>query len=49
MKIKIAKAYRTTSNEALCIDWNSEDMKAEETAKLCRITGYRQYLAQHGG
>jgi len=44
MNIKIAKAYRTTSNEALCISTGKTptEIKAEETAKLYRITRDRQ-------
>jgi hypothetical protein len=42
--IKIAKAYRTTSNEALCILTGTTpiDIKAEEIAKLHRMTRDRQ-------
>jgi len=44
MNNKIAKAYRTTSNEALCILTGTTpiEIKAEETAKLYRITRDRQ-------
>jgi hypothetical protein len=43
MNIKIAKAYRTTSNKALCILTRTPiEVKAEETAKLYRITRDRQ-------
>ena len=44
MNIKIAKAYRTTSGEALCvlIGITPIDIKAAETAKLYRSTRDRQ-------
>jgi len=44
MNIKIAKAYRTTSNEALCILAGTTliEIKAEEAANLYRITRDRQ-------
>ena len=44
MNIKIAKAYRTTSVEALCVFTGTTpiDIKAAETAKLYRITRDRQ-------
>jgi hypothetical protein len=44
MNIKIAKAYRTTSNEALCILTGTTpiDIKAGETAKLYRMSRDRQ-------
>jgi hypothetical protein len=44
MNIKIAKAYRTTSNETLCILTGTTpiDIKAEETAKLYRMTRDRK-------
>jgi hypothetical protein len=44
MNIKIAKAYRTTSNEALCISTGTTptEIKAQETTKLYRITRDRQ-------
>jgi hypothetical protein len=44
VNIKIAKAYRTTSNEALCIltGITPIEIKAEETAKLHHITRDRQ-------
>jgi hypothetical protein len=44
MNIKIAKAYRTTSNEALCIltGTTSIELKAEEAASLYRITREKQ-------
>jgi len=40
MNIKIAKAYRTTSNEALCILTGTTpiELKAEEAANPYRIT-----------
>jgi hypothetical protein len=40
MNIKISKAHRTTSNEALCIFTGITpiEIKAEETATLYRIT-----------
>jgi len=40
MNIKIAKAYRTTSNEALCILTGTTpiDIKVEEAANIYRIT-----------
>ena len=44
MNIKIAKAYRTTSNEALCILTGTTpiSLKAEEAANLYRITRDKQ-------
>jgi len=44
MNIKIAKAYRTTSNDALCILTGNTpiEIKAEETANIHRITRDRQ-------
>ena len=44
MNIKIAKAYRTTSNEALCIltGITPIEIQAEETANLYRIIRDRQ-------
>ena len=44
MNIKIAEAYRTTSNEALCILAGTTpiEIKAEEAANLYRITRDRQ-------
>jgi hypothetical protein len=44
MDIKIAKAYRTTSNEALCILTGTTpiEIEAEETAQLYRIKRDRQ-------
>jgi hypothetical protein len=44
INIKIAKAYRTTSNDALCvINGNTPiEMKAEEAANLYRITKDKQ-------
>jgi hypothetical protein len=44
MNIKIAKAYYTTFNEALCIVIGTTpiDIKAEETGKLYSITRGRQ-------
>jgi hypothetical protein len=44
MNIKIAKAYRTTSNEVLCILTGTTpiEIRAEKTAKLYRITRDRQ-------
>jgi hypothetical protein len=46
MNIKIAKAYRTTFNEALyiVIGTTPKDIKAEETAKLYSITRGRQII-----
>jgi hypothetical protein len=44
MDIKIAKAYRTTSNEALCTltGITPIEIKAEETANVNRIIGDRK-------
>jgi len=44
MNIKIAKAYRATSNEVLCILTGTTpiEIKAEEAANLYRITRDRQ-------
>ena len=44
MNIKIAKAYRATSNEVLCILTGTTpiEIKAEEAANLYRITRNRQ-------
>jgi len=44
MNIKIAKAYQTTSNDALCILTGNTPIviKAEETANIYRITRDRQ-------
>ena len=44
MNIKIAKAYRTTSDEALCILTGTTpiELKAEEAANLYRITRDKQ-------
>ena len=44
MNIKIAKAYRTISNDALCILTGNTPIviKAEETANIYRITRDRQ-------
>jgi len=44
MNIKIAKAYRTTSNDTLCILTGNTpiEIKAEETANIYRITRDRQ-------
>jgi len=44
MNIKIATAYRTTSNEALCILTGTTpiEIKAEEAVNLYRITRDRQ-------
>ena len=46
MNIKIAKAYSTTSNDALCILTGnaSVQLKAEEAANLYRITKDKQKL-----
>ena len=40
MNIKIAKAYRTTSNDALCILTGNApvEIKAEEAANLCGLS-----------
>jgi len=40
INIKIAKAYRTTSNEALCVltGWTPITIKIEEMAKLYQLT-----------
>ena len=44
MNIKIAKAYRTTSSDALCVLTGNTpiEIKAEETANIYRITRDRQ-------
>jgi hypothetical protein len=44
MNIKIAKAYRTTSSDALCILTGNApvELKAEEAANLYRITKDKQ-------
>jgi outer membrane translocation and assembly module TamA len=44
MNIKIAKAYRTTSNDALCILTSNApvEIKVEEAANLYRITKDKQ-------
>jgi hypothetical protein len=44
MNIKIAKAYRMTSNDALCILTGNTpvEIKAEETANIYRITRDKQ-------
>jgi len=44
MNIKIAKAYRTTSNEALCILTGTTpiEIKADDATNLYRITRDRQ-------
>jgi hypothetical protein len=50
MNIKTAKAYRTTSNEVLCILTGTTpiEIKAEETAKLYCITRDRKnHLLDH--
>jgi hypothetical protein len=50
MNIKMAKAYRTTSNEVLCIltGITPIEIKAEETANVYRITrGKQNNLLDH--